>query len=174
MKQTQQHTSSQSGFLLLEVLITIAILAVGLLGISAMLSVSLKSGGAAIERGEISMVMGSMAGRMRANTADSIINGDYNITDKTVPANMASCKTAAPTTSPQVALNDICDFMADIQDILGDNQQPTATIACNANRVCNYSIAWHDNLSKTTLENEFDAANTEIDRTYAYNTTVMF
>jgi len=167
--------SSQSGFLLLEVLITIAILAVGLLGISAMLSVSLKSSGAAIERGEISMVMGSMAGRMRANTPDSITNGYYNVSQMAIPSNLASCETQDPTNSSQVALNDICDFLADIQDTLGKNQQPTATITCNAaTRVCRYAIDWHDNVSKTTLENEFDAANTEVDRTYTYNTTVMF
>lgn len=169
-----QKVARQSGFLLLETLITIAILAVGLLGVSAMLSVSLKSGQAAIERGEISIAMASMAGRMRANTPESIVDHFYDVVDQPLPSNMATCKSASPSTAAAVALNDICDFMRDIETTLGRNQQPTATIACSGARVCNYAISWHDNGSKSSLEYDYDANNTAIDRTYTYNTTVMF
>ncbi len=164
---------SQSGFLLIEALITIAILAIGLLGVSAMLSLSLKSGNAAIERGEIAMVMSSMAGRMRANTPSAIADDQhYNVTDKSATA---SCNMGNnPTTEAQVAANDLCLWMLDLRTVLGTSQRPTGSINCNANHLCSYTVTWHDNASKSTLESEYDAEHTEKDRSYTYTTTVMF
>ncbi len=164
--------ASQSGFLLIEVLITIAILAVGLLGVSAMLSLSLKSGHAAIERGEIAMVMSSMAGRMRANTPAAIVNADYNVTDKSAKEDCAL--DPDPSTESEVADNDVCLWMSDLQTVLGDAQNPTGSINCNTNRLCSYTVTWNDNAGKSTLENEYDEDNTAIDRSYTYTTTVMF
>ncbi len=166
--------ASQSGFLLIEVLITIAILAVGLLGVSAMLSLSLRSGHAAIERGEIAMVMSSMAGRMRANTPDAIaVDKRYDVTDKKAKDNCAL--TPDPSTEAEVAANDVCLWMSNLQTVLGDAQNPTGSISCNANRLCTYTVTWNDNAGKSTLESEYDEDNsTPKDRSYTYTTTVMF
>jgi len=173
ISQRPHPSIEQSGFLLIEVLITIAILSIGLLGVSAMLSLSLKSGNAAIERGEIAMVMSSMAGRMRANTPAAIaVAQHYNVTDKSA---IASCNMIDnPTTEAEVAANDLCLWMSDLKAVLGVAQQPTGSINCNANHLCSYTVTWHDNASKSTLESEYDAENTAINRSYTYTTTVMF
>lgn len=57
----------QNGYLLLETLITIGILAVGLLGISAMQLTSMKSSYSAVQRGEAAILIAAMSDRMRAN-----------------------------------------------------------------------------------------------------------
>ena len=57
----------QNGYLLLETLITIGILAVGLLGISAMQLTSMKSSYSAVQRGEAAILVAAMSDRMRAN-----------------------------------------------------------------------------------------------------------
>jgi type IV pilus assembly protein PilV len=57
----------QDGYLLLETLITIGILAVGLLGISAMQLTSMKSSYSAVQRGEAAILIAAMTDRMRAN-----------------------------------------------------------------------------------------------------------
>lgn len=158
--------TKQSGFLLIEVLVTVTILAIGLLGVSAMQLISLKSGHAAIERGDIARAMSSMANRMRANTRDSIANA-YDISDQSTSDTCAI--SPSPTNYASVASNDICLWMQDINAILGTNQQAAASIACDDNRVCAYSIVWHDNAGQTQLESDFEA-----DRSYTYKTTVMF
>ncbi len=57
----------QDGYLLLETLLTIGILAVGLLGISAMQMTSMKSSYSAVQRGEAAILIAAMSDRMRAN-----------------------------------------------------------------------------------------------------------
>lgn len=57
----------QNGYLILETLITIGILAVGLLGISAMQLTSMKSSYSAVQRGEAAILIAAMSDRMRAN-----------------------------------------------------------------------------------------------------------
>lgn len=60
-------SNKQTGYLLLEILLTIGILAVGLLGISAMQMTSMKSSYSAIQRGEAAILVAAMTDRMRAN-----------------------------------------------------------------------------------------------------------
>jgi type IV pilus assembly protein PilV len=62
-------TSRVAGFTLLEVLLTLVILSVGLLGLAAMQVVGLKSGNTASYRSIATLVAGEMAERMRANPA---------------------------------------------------------------------------------------------------------
>lgn len=61
------NSARQEGYLLLETLITIGILAVGLLGISAMQMTSMKSSYSAVQRGEAAILVAAMSDRMRAN-----------------------------------------------------------------------------------------------------------
>jgi type IV pilus assembly protein PilV len=80
-------TKKQSGFTLIEILITLIILSIGLLGMASLQMNSLRSNQGAYLRSQASMLSYDMADRMRANSVRAIA-GDYNSfdTDGTVPA----------------------------------------------------------------------------------------
>lgn len=67
-----------AGFSLLEVLIALVILSVGLLGIAAMLSTTVKSNDSAYMRSQATALAYNIIDRMRAN-ANAAQNGSYDI-----------------------------------------------------------------------------------------------
>ena len=73
--QTPVHSG---GFSLLEVLIALVILSVGLLGIAAMLSTTVKSNDSAYMRSQATILAYNIIDRMRANPIGAA-NGDYDI-----------------------------------------------------------------------------------------------
>lgn len=75
---TLQTPIRSGGFSLLEVLIALVILSVGLLGIAAMLSTTLKSNDSAYMRSQATILAYNIIDRMRANPIGAT-NGDYNI-----------------------------------------------------------------------------------------------
>lgn len=70
--------SGDAGFSLLEVLIALVILSVGLLGIAAMLSTTVKSNDSAYMRSQATALAYNIIDRMRANQ-NAAQNGFYNI-----------------------------------------------------------------------------------------------
>ena len=67
----------QAGFTLIESLIAILVFAIGVLGITALLSVSIRSQHHAYARAQAEFLSRALADRMRANPA-AVIGGDYN------------------------------------------------------------------------------------------------
>ncbi len=96
------HPQHAAGFSLLEVLIALVILSVGLLGIAAMISTTLKSNDSAYMRTQGTALAYNIIDRMRANQT-AADNGLYNIT---LPA---SASTAA---NPTTCTNATCDSTA--------------------------------------------------------------
>jgi type IV pilus assembly protein PilV len=66
------------GFTLVEVLVTLVILSVGLLGIAALHTASLRNNLDSALRSQASALADDIADRMRANR-DAAVNGDYDI-----------------------------------------------------------------------------------------------
>jgi type IV pilus assembly protein PilV len=78
------HTSStqlraQSGFTLTEILVTLVIISVGLLGVAGLHSMSLRNNFDALIRSHASALADEIADRMRTNRTRALA-GDYNIT----------------------------------------------------------------------------------------------
>jgi len=73
-----QTPTRSGGFSLLEVLIALVILSVGLLGIAAMLSTTVKSNDSAYMRSQATSLAYNVIDRMRANQ-NAAQNGDYDI-----------------------------------------------------------------------------------------------
>ena len=67
----------QSGFSLLEVLITIVIMAIGLLGLAGLTAASMRNSHGSYNRSQAVWLSYDMADRMRANRA-SAVAGNYN------------------------------------------------------------------------------------------------
>lgn len=72
-------STKQTGFSLLEVLVTLVVLSLGILGLVGLLSAALKNGHSALLRAQAAQYAYDMADRMRASRA-AAVGGHYNRT----------------------------------------------------------------------------------------------
>ena len=103
-----------SGFSLIEVLITILIIAVGLLGLAALQSVSMRSNQSANSRTQATALAYMMIDRMRAN-GEAVMRGDY------LAGMVAGSCAAAPAATP-IATHDIEAWRQQLACQLPDGQ----------------------------------------------------
>lgn len=82
MKTTPLRHGRQSGFSLIEVLISMLVLAVGLLGIAALLTVSLRNAQGASSQNQATIQAYAMLDALRANKSAAIV-GQYDLTQYT-------------------------------------------------------------------------------------------
>lgn len=120
------------GVSLLEVLIAVLVLAIGMLGIAAMQSISLKNSMSALERSQATVQTYAILDAMRANL-DVARNGGY--------AHSMTAACPVPGAGATIASRDINYWITSLRDTLG----PTACggIACAAG-ICEISIRWND------------------------------
>jgi len=85
----------QRGVSLIEVMIAVLVFSVGLLGLSGLLVMAVRSSHAAYLRTQVTFLAGSMIERMRANPI-AVWRGDYD-GEATADGSAASCNTAACT-----------------------------------------------------------------------------
>jgi len=72
-------TSRQDGTTLLEILVSLVVIALGLLGLASLQAVSLKSNNTAYYRSQATILAYDIADRMRANRAAAVNSASYNI-----------------------------------------------------------------------------------------------
>lgn len=82
----------QRGTTMLEVLVTIIVIALGLLGVAGLQAVSLKNNNTAYHRSQATMFAYDIIDRMRVNRASAIAN-DYNIAIGVTPSGATMAKT---------------------------------------------------------------------------------
>ncbi|MGH8279466.1 MAG: type IV pilus modification protein PilV [Gammaproteobacteria bacterium] len=138
------------GFSLLEVLIALVILSVGLLGIAAMLSTTLKSNDSAYMRSQATILAANIIDRMRANP-QGVAGGDYNLSmGAAAPGSVTVCTgTTADCTALTLAQYDLTQWLATLASpdnglpqgtgsitttTLGGVQQVTVTVQWNDTR----------------------------------------
>jgi type IV pilus assembly protein PilV len=139
-----------AGFSLIEVLIALVILSVGLLGIAAMVSVSLKSKDSSYYRTEALTLASSILDRMRANRDIATANG-YDTTFGTTTSDAPSdnCTTGACSTT-DLATMDLAEWQYDISTALPgfSTSVPAAgsitTTTVNQMTQVNVTIRWND------------------------------
>ena len=118
---------------LIEVLVAVAILAFGLLGIAALQATALRNGESSYERSQAVTMSYTILDRMRANIDQARI-GNYNIP--------RTCD--APATGDQIA-NDLHDWVTNLHNVLGESA--CGTITCKNNvltRQCDIVVDWDD------------------------------
>ena len=124
-----------AGFSLIEVLIALVILSVGLLGIAAMVSVSLKSKDSAYYQTQATALAQSILDRMRANRAQADV-GTYNI-NFSGSTTAQACLGASPVacTPAQIATADLYDWRYNIT-----NTFPSSTAVTAAGKITSVSV----------------------------------
>jgi len=142
--------ANSKGFSLLEVMVTLLILSVGLLGLAGLQAQSLRFNHFALMRGQASMLAYAMADRMRANRFAIVTDagnyvGSYNETDTgnyQAPADNLGCTqttpggTATNCTINQMAAHDRFQWDADLALYLASGQGRVCVDATPASVAC--------------------------------------
>ena len=132
-----------SGFTLVEVLVSMLILALGLLGLAGLQSSGLRNNVSAYNRSQATILAYDMADRMRANVANSggFSSSKYITATNNEIENQADCLTVSTTCSTtDMALQDLFEWHRDISAILPAG---TGTISQSSN-VYTIAVTWDD------------------------------
>lgn len=147
------HNKPGNGYLILETLITIGILAVGLLGVSAMQLNALKSSVIAVQRGEAAILIADMTDRMRANSQGVFFNHYANASSNASWSSAMLVPNDQTTNINSIQLRAQADFNQWINDInasfAGSTRPPAGgaspapgTITCPTTNNCTIAIKW--------------------------------
>ncbi|HEX7964779.1 MAG TPA: type IV pilus modification protein PilV [Gammaproteobacteria bacterium] len=140
-----------SGFSLIEVLIALVILSVGLLGIAAMVSVSLKSKDSSYYQTQATTLAQAMLDRMRANHATAT-SGGYDLDIAAADPTAAACVGSAVTCSgTEIASFDLADWRANLANTLPDGKGGIATVAVAQFTQVTITITWNDQRANRAL-----------------------
>ncbi len=124
----QKHNHSEQGFSLLEVLISVLILSIGLLGLAALHATSLKANHGAYHKSQATFLAYDIVDRLRANQPGAI-SGAYNITLADVDKNGTS-----------LADIDVNSWLANVNALL---PQGDGSIACTVTGRCTVVVTWN-------------------------------
>lgn len=127
MRVSPAYLNTQRGVTLLEVLISIVVLSIGLLGYAGLQTTSLKNNTSAFQRSQATMLTHDVLDRMRANLP-----------------NLSSYQVGMGTLG---TLADLVDWKGEVQNALPDGD---ASIAIDAGtRIATITIQWDDNRDGT-------------------------
>ncbi len=159
--KTQRRVNRAGGFTLVEVLVSLVVLAIGLLGIAKLMLFSSHSNDSAYLRSQATALAYEILDDMRANRQEAIINGTYN-TAAAVPAvapgalcvGVGSCIT--PT---QVALYDLYQWGLHLNansgvvpaGALPNGQGTVTTVTAGTQTTATIVVSWDDSVAQNTL-----------------------
>ena len=104
----------QSGFTLIEVLVSVVVLSIGLVGVAGLQAVSLKNNQSAFMRSQATALAYDMADRMRAN----VLSATTGLYDPTAAATTSGCTSTSGCSEQQMAENDLAEWNAAIATYL--------------------------------------------------------
>lgn len=122
---------SQRGVTLLEVMISVLILGIGMLGIAAMQTTALRNSQSSFERSQAVMHSYAIIDAMRANRVAALA-GEYNV-------GMTCIAPAAGTLSQ----NDLREWVISMQTGMGGGDTTCGSVNCDGG-VCTVIVQWDD------------------------------
>ena len=150
---SEYELQKQRGVGLIEVLVTVLILATSLMALAALQTRSLQFNQGSYLRSQANVYAYDILDRMRSNTANfDPVTGTANLATYTIAAAPFSLSSAAVTAPLEAA--DIDDWRRNIATTLPDG---TGAINCDVNRVCTVTIKW------TEITNNSGTANPDED-----------
>lgn len=113
------NIQKQGGFTMTEVLVTMVVLAIGLLGMAGLQVTGLRNNQTAYYRSQATLLAYDLADRMRANRA-GVASGDYVAAVAALPTTTpnSSCTTNTGCTTTQMAQNDVAEWQAVLSTVL--------------------------------------------------------
>jgi type IV pilus assembly protein PilV len=105
------------GFTLIEVLVTVIVLAIGLLGLAGLQLGGLRYSYSAYQRSQATIMANDIIDRMRANPTVAG-SGSYNISIGTTPATKSCTGTSSNCTAAEMAAADLYEWKQSLADVL--------------------------------------------------------
>jgi len=121
MKPPTRHNPNAAGFALLEVLITLVVNSVGLLGLAALLLTGMRFNHGAYLHSQATMLAYDMADRMRADMT-AVAAGNYNNTSGSTGTQTGGCTTTSGCSTSQMAANDNYEWNQNLSTLLPSGQ----------------------------------------------------
>lgn len=131
----------QVGSSFIEILITILIVTIGMMGLGAMQLRAMGNNQWQLQQSTATLLSYQMFERMRANRS-AAVGGAYQ---RTLPASGNDCATVS--TGNILAGNDLNAWFAEMQAHLGDGA--CGSIDCALDGICEIEIVWTDDLADT-------------------------
>jgi len=149
--------SSNAGFTLIEVMVSLVIVAIGLLGLASMMLHGMQGNNGALLRTQASFIANDIATRMRVNKI-AIDNNIYSQADYSVAcaAQVRPNCVAAICTSTQIAQMDIADFICASEnglpnvsnnDISCIDNDPNDASPCSPGSPHQITLSWAESLN---------------------------
>lgn len=125
---TPRTTRGSKGFTLVEVLVTLLVLSIGLLGIAKLLLVTSRANDSAYLRTQATALAYSILDSMRANR-DTAASGGYNGTSGAITNPGVACGATSPCSSASIAQYDLWQWKNALTTGLGPSGAGTITTA---------------------------------------------
>lgn len=142
---------AETGFTLLEVLVALLVLSVGLLGLAALQTFSLKLNHQAYERTQATLLIDDIIDRMRANP-EGVAAGAYNSVGPGSPPGYVNCATSDCRTGTNLANYDVAMWKSAIGPVNGILAAGTGAISSADGANFTITVTWqeHDlNMNQT-------------------------
>jgi len=142
-KQLNPNLRCQSGFSLFEVLITMVVSVIGLMGLAALQAAGVRSNQSAYHSSQAAVLAYDIADKMRANTASisNYLTSYMTLAQATAAGAQTGCKTTSGCTSAELAQNDLLEWAAALNANL---PSPTGIITLDGT-VYTVTVNWDDN-----------------------------
>ena len=161
--------SYNRGFTLIEVMVSLIIVAIGLLGLAAMNLIGMQGNNGALSRTQASFIANDIATRMRVNKL-AIDDNIYAAADYSVAcaAQVRPDCTVAICTSSQIAQMDIADFICATENNLPNVSNTSITCVdndiddadpCSTGSPHTVSLSWAESITAPNAENTLADAN---------------
>jgi len=141
---------AQHGMTLIEVLVTLVLISVGLLGVAALQLTSLKNNQESYVRSQAAMLAADVLDRMRSNQT-GFNAGNYDMTNDATGFDQAG-------TSGTAAATDIAAWQASINRLLPGSDADAAGRIVRNGRIVTITIRWREREEQSTART-YDPAN---------------
>lgn len=130
--------NAQSGFTLIEILVTMLVMTIGFLGLAALQTTGLQQSQNTYFRTQADILARDIADRMRANRF-GVLSGSYEFAGGAVPADQGCVASGADCTELEMATQDLNEWMLRVQTLPGGD----ATVVANGS-LQTVTIMWDE------------------------------
>lgn len=134
-----------SGFTLLEVLITLVVMSIGLLGLAALQVSSLRNNQSAEQRSQATELAYSMSDRMRVNGAyikSNLGGNNYVALSAALATSQASCNSSPGCDSTSMAQHDLFEWNRNIESVLPGGVGEISVSGALSEAVYTINVKW--------------------------------